>query len=187
MTPTEQFCRILRQRSAEHTSAGQLLFDNGLYGQMVSVLRMELDSMVRTIFLLNDPLDARAHFIAQTLRNEKWSRPNSRATITDRQMVDLANNLNGWSNSVYRLGCAFIHLSPMSDYTNAEPFQHLSQFEKDHIKRHLHYYHGFPLSDPINMTTVSPYLLRVLEKVSSNLHYYIELLESQWIGNGSEL
>jgi hypothetical protein len=178
MTPTEQFCRILRERSAEHLSAGRLLFTNGLYGQVVSILRQELDSMVRVIFLLNQSLISRQHFISQTLQNEKWTIANSRNTITDRQMVNLADNLHGWTNSVYKLGCAFIHLSPMSDYRNENPFQQLTPVEVNDIIQHLHSYHSFPLTNSLSMNTVSPYLLRVLDKVSSNLEYYIQYLET---------
>ena len=178
MTSTEQFCRILRERSAEHKSAGQLLFGNNLYGQIMSILRQELDSMVRTIFLLDKDLATRQHFINQTLTNLKWTQPNSRTTITDRQMVDLANRLYGWTNSVYKLGCAFIHLSPMADYKNENPFLQLPSNEINDIKQHLHNYHGFPLTSDLNMATISPYLLRVLTKVSDNLECYIVKLEN---------
>ncbi|MGE3467974.1 MAG: hypothetical protein AB7J13_13705 [Pyrinomonadaceae bacterium] len=178
MTETEQFCQILRERSAENASAGRLLFQNRLYGQLISVLRQELDSLVRAVFLLTKDLTTRQHFISQTLLNAKWTLPNSRTVVTDRNMVDLTDRLHGWTNSVYGLGCAFIHLSPMSDYRNSNPFQQLEQAETNNIKQHLHNYHGFPLNDELNMDTVSPYLLQVLEKVSGNLEGYIDHLEN---------
>ncbi len=181
MTETEQFCQILRKRSAENVSAGQLLFHNRLYGQLISVLRQELDSLVRAVFLLSKDLPTRQHFIAQTLQNTKWTLPNSRTIVTDRNMVDLADRLHGWTNSVYRLGCAFIHLSPMADYKNSNPFQQLEQTEITDIKQHLHHYHGFDLNDELNMNTVIPYLLRVLDKVSSNLECYINDLENNQV------
>ncbi|GAB2793878.1 hypothetical protein GCM10027275_43570 [Rhabdobacter roseus] len=56
MTETEQFCQILRERSAENVSAGRLLFQNRLFGQLISVLRQELDSLVRAVFLLSNDL-----------------------------------------------------------------------------------------------------------------------------------
>lgn len=177
VTPTQQFCGILRERSAEHRSAGQLLFANGHYGQVVSILRQELDSLVRAVFLLSLEMEERHHYIHQTLNNEKWTRPNSRTQITDRHMVDLADSLHGWTNSVYKFGCAFIHLSLMADYRNENPFQQLPINEINDIKQHLNNYHGFPLEDDLSMTTVSPYLLRVLDKVSSNLECYIRSLE----------
>ena len=182
MTPTEQFCRILRERSADHLSAGRLLCTNQLYGQVVSILRQELDSMVRAIFLLNQDLAARQHFIEQTLHNNKWTLPNARTTVTDRNMVDLADTLYGWTNSVYKLGCAFIHLSPMADYRNENPFLQLPTTEIDNIKQHLHDYHSFPMTDSLSMESVNPYLLKVLEKVSSNLECYIVHLENYEVG-----
>ena len=57
MTETEQFCRILRERSVENISSGQLLFNNRLYGQLISVLRQELDSLVRSVFLLSKDIN----------------------------------------------------------------------------------------------------------------------------------
>jgi len=177
MTPTEQFCKILRERSAEHISAGRLMHLNGHYGQLISILRQELDSLVRTIFLLSKDLNLRAHFINQTLQNIKWTLPNSKTVVTDKQMVDLANTLHGWTNSVYKLGCAFIHLSPMADYKNTNPFQQLPKNEITNIKIHLNNYHGFNLSDDLNMTTIRLYLPMVLDKVSNNLECYIGYLE----------
>lgn len=151
MNSTEQLCKILRQRSSEHVSAGQLLFANQLYGQVVAILRQELDSLVRTVFLLSKDLAIRQHFINQTINNIKWTQPNSRTQVTDRQMVDLSDTLHGWINSVYKLGCAFIHLSPMADYRNANPFQQLTQGELNDIKQHLHDYHSFPLTIDLNL------------------------------------
>lgn len=181
-TSIEQFCKILRERSTEHISAGQLLFDNGHYGQVISVLRQELDSLVRVVFLLSKDLNTRQHLINQTLRNIRWSQPNSKSIVTDRQMVELTNKLHGWTNSVYRLGCAFIHLTPMADYKNSNPFQQLTQMEINDIKQHLHNYHGFSLSESLSMETVSPFLIKVLDKVSGNLGCYIDDLENNKVG-----
>lgn len=51
-----------------------MLFGRELYGNCISILRQELDSMVRAIYLLPiDDLDLRGSFIEQTLNEEKWS------------------------------------------------------------------------------------------------------------------
>ncbi|WP_200894122.1 hypothetical protein [Flavobacterium sp. 316] len=117
------------------------------------------------------------------MQNTKWTLPNSRTVVTDRNMVDLTDRLHGWTNSVYKLGCAFIHLSPMADYRNSNPFLQLEQTEIVNIKEHLHNYHGFHLNDDLNMDTVSPYLLIVLDKVSSNLECYINCLENNQVNS----
>lgn len=176
MTPTAQFCRILRDRSAEHRTAARLLFTQGLYGQVIAILRQELDSMVRTIFLVSLSPSNKLHYINQTLNNEKWTLAGTKTQITDRQMVDFANTLHGWTKSVYKLGCAFIHLSAMADYNYNNPFLQLPSNEQQDIQQHLHNYHSFPLSDNLSVATVGPYLLKVLQKISDNLEYEIQKL-----------
>ena len=179
MTQLEQFCQILRNRSEEHKSAIVLLINNGLYGQAISILRQELDSLVRTIFLLNiNSLPERLYYIQQTLNNEKWTKPSSKTLVTDKQMVELADTLYGWSKSVYKLGCAFIHLSPLLDYKNTNPFSLLEETEKNDIKQHLNNYHGFSLSSDLNMESINPYLTKVFDKVTNNLAIYISDLEN---------
>ena len=174
MTPTKQFCEIIRARSAEHKAAARLLFPQRLYGQMMAILRQELDSMVRAIFLVSQSPSSRLHYINQTLNSEKWTLLGTRTQITDRQMVNFANTLHGWTQSVYKLGCAFIHLSLMADYNNSNPFLQLPLKEQQDIKQHLHDYHGFSLPNTLTVATVGPYLLMVLEKISNNLEHEIQ-------------
>jgi len=143
---------------------------------MLAILRQELDSMVRVIFLCTQNASNRQHYINQTLNNEKWTLPGKRTPITDRQMVDFANTINGWEKSVYKLGCAFIHLSAMTDYNHNNPFLQLPPNEQQDIRQHLHNYHSFPLSDNLSVATVGPYLLKVLDKIADNLEYEIQQL-----------
>ncbi len=63
MDDTEQFCRLVRERSIEHKKAIHFLFGNRLAGQMLSILRQELDSLVRVIFLLTLDLSVRSNLI----------------------------------------------------------------------------------------------------------------------------
>jgi len=176
MDNTEQFCKIVRQRSQENRQSVELLSRNGLTGQVMSVLRQELDSMVRLIFLLSISLDERNHLINLTLSGQKW-KLRSNAQVTDKQMVELSETLNGWTKSVYKFGCAFIHLSSFHDYAFNDPFDNLESEEIDSIKSHLNYYHGFPLTGNLNMNTIKQYLPMVFEKISSKLEYYIRNLE----------
>lgn len=83
------FCDIVTQRSGEHSCAINILLQQQLYGQVISILRQELDSMVRVMFLLSiSDLNLREHFINQTLEGIKWSYPNTKKVVTDKQMVD---------------------------------------------------------------------------------------------------
>ena len=127
------FCDIVTQRSGEHSCAINILLQQQLYGQVISILRQELDSM-----------------------------------------VDLADKFYGWPFFVYKLGCAFIHLSAMVYYKNSNPFLLLSVSERNDITRFLHQYHSFPLELELNLENIIPYLDKVFNKVSSNLACYIE-------------
>lgn len=183
MNNTERFCQLLRNRSNENKKSFEVLFRNRLYGNCFSVLRQELDSMVRVIFLLNETdLGKRDAFIRQTLNGEKWSFINNngkRQKITDKDLVDLANNLNGWTQNVYKFGCAFIHLSNFHDYQSENPFKALEDSDKDSIINQLHNYHGAILDRDSSLHDIIHYLPSVMDKISSNYECEIKSLEER--------
>src|SRR5262249_40018997 len=117
MASLETFCRQVRARSAEHREAIHLLHGRRLLSQVVAILRQELHSMVRVIFLLSiGDRPYRQQLIDGSVNGEKWTVKGKKACITDREMVELAQTLQGWTQSVYKFGCAFIHLSSFHDY-----------------------------------------------------------------------
>ena len=108
------------------------------------------------MFLLSiSDLNLREHFINQTLEGIKWSYPNTKKVVTDKQMVDLADKFYGLPFFVYK-------------------FLLLSVSERNDITRFLHQYHSFPLELELNLENIIPYLDKVFNKVSSNLACYIE-------------
>ena len=155
-----------------------LLAQAGLAGQMISVLRQELDSMVRVIYLLAQSPERRELLIESSVSGRKWSREGPRARVTDSEMVKLAQELQGWAQSVYKFGCAFIHLSNLHDYNDRDPLLQLPAYERRDILDHCRYYHGGPATDAERFEDLVPYLPRVLEKISGNLECYLEQLES---------
>jgi len=92
-------------------------------------------------------------------------------------MVDLANNLNGWTQNVYKFGCAFIHLSNFHDYHSKDPFQSLENSDKDNIINQLHNYHGANLNRDSSLNDLIRFLPSVMEKISSNYECEIKTLE----------
>lgn len=173
---TVTFCRMVRARSAEHRRAMQALWN--LPGLMMSILRQELDSMVRVIFLLSQKdRRFRNSLLEATLNGKRWKRKKGKGYVTDREMVELANRLEGWTESVYRFGCAFIHLSNMHDYRCTDPIAKLSASERQAIVEHLQRYHGGPLG-PLSVEGVAPILPMVFDKVSGNLERYLADLEA---------
>lgn len=173
---TLKFCELIRKRSEENKSAVDILFSSNHYGQVASILRQELDSMVRCIFLLNLPIPERERLIQLTLNGERWRNSNG-SIVTDKSMVDISNNLQGWSNSVYKFGCAFIHLSNFHDYDNNDIFQTLDATERRDIKQFMNNYHNYDLNEELTFDSVKPYLFKVFIKIYDNLKCYISDLE----------
>ena len=159
MTSLETFCRQIRARSTEHREAIHLLHGRRLLSQVVAILRQELDSMVRVIFLLSiADKPYRQQLIDASVNGAKWTVKGKSACITDREMVELAQSLHGWTKSVYKFGCAFIHLSSFHDYERRDPLLALPKDEKAAILKHMRAYHGGPTVAEPTFEDLLPYL-----------------------------
>lgn len=177
MDDFNKFCNIVKSRSEENAKTIKLLYENKLYGNCVSILRQELDSMVRVLFLLTCEQSQRIMFIKQTLNNEKWH--NGRRIITDYLLLKNVLNMYGWAKNVYLFGCSFIHLSASHNYTQEDPFLKLSREELKAIKNFMVQYHNFSQEQDITFITMQPYLLKIFEKISDNLKCYLETLNNK--------
>ena len=174
----EMFCRQVRARSNEHRKTIRLLYPARLSSQIVSVLRQELDSMIRVIYLLSiSNMVYRDELIRASVEGRQWTTKDSKRRVTDRDMVNLANKLQGWTESVYRFGCAFVHLSSFHDYQERDPMDMISDDEKRAILEHMRHYHGGPSKPDPTFNDLVPYLPRVFEKIASNLEHYVQDLE----------
>jgi len=158
---------------------------NDLPGIMASIIRQELDSMVRVIYLLSiSDLNERKRLIEQTINGEKWrveTAHGKKQQITDREMTELADRLQGWTKSVYKFGCAFIHLSNRHAYNSRPPFESWPDEEKADILSHMRSYYGGPSSNSPSFEELSRYFPMVFEKVASNLNCYLKDLENNQI------
>jgi len=169
------FCRTVRERSRDNSAALRLLDRAGLTGKVIGTLREELDSMIRCIYLLSiSDRSRRDELIGKFLKGERWPVP-------DAKMVTLSSRLQGWTQSVYNFGCAFIHLSKYHDKSQ-DPLDLLNRQEREQIAQHLSYYHGFRMDSNTRFRDIVPILPRVFEKIASNLECYVSDLE-----NNSEL
>lgn len=175
--PVRVFGRQVRSRSAEHAAAIRVLGREDLHSVAVGILRQELDSMVRVMYLLSlKDQGERRRLIEDSVRGRRWRGANGR-TITDREMVRLANALNGWAESVYRFGCAFIHLSNFHDRLARDPFKALPTSEQREIIEHVEHYHGHLATKTPAMEDLLPLIPRVFTKVADNLRCYLDSLE----------
>ena len=114
------FCRAVEARSMEHREAMDVAMLHGWWAIVGSVLRMELDSMIRVIYLLETP-DARDRILASCVAGKGFKADRHR--IPDRDMIAVATAHNGWVDAVYKFGNKFVHLTDAHDYAEVDPFQ----------------------------------------------------------------
>lgn len=180
MDKVQNFCSIIRKRTSDHTQAMERLHD--LPSMMVSILRLELDSLIRVVYLsdLNDTAE-KERLIDQTLNGDKWTiktRNGKDKTLTDSEMVNTCNEIFGWTKDVYKAGCALIHLSNLHGTTIDDELSdfclEISQYE---VLNYLQQFHDFPddLDNP-TLDDIAPYFPKILNKISANLKHYLETL-----------
>jgi hypothetical protein len=173
---------MIRNRSEENRRAIQRFpVPYDVLSPALSILRQELDSMIHVIYLLSvADLTERQRLINSTLQGERWKVCTAKGKwrdVTDREMVNLAQHLQGWTQSVYEFGCAFVHLSDFHNHPAQNPFDNLNESERQDILSHMRHYHGGPHRDNPDMAELASYVPQVFKKIASNLEYYLEKLE----------
>lgn len=182
MTAAEDFytfCRTVKARSQEHHQAMEIALERGWWAIAGSVLRMELDSMIRVIYLLHNP-DVRDRILASCVTGNGFK--DDRGRISDRRMIDVATGDNSWVAAVYGFGNKFVHLTDAHDYADVDPFQ--AYDHKDEVINYLNRYHGgklpgLPLSASSTLRDIAAYAPLVLDKITSNLLGYVERLHEE--------
>ncbi len=137
--------------------------------------------MIRVIYLLAiKDVSERQRLICSTLRGEKWrirTHKGNWKKVNDKEMVDLAQELQGWTQSVYKFGCAFVHLSDFHNHFAENPFDKLEEAEKRDILSHMRYYHNGPAVENPGVSELASYVPAVFDKIADNLECYLKQLE----------
>ena len=176
----EKFIRLTRDRSRDNTRAIQSLHAQELYGQAISILRQELDSLIRICYLLTiSNFNERLRLINDTLNGTKWKINGQ--NITDRKMVTVATQYNHWAPEVYDFGNSFTHLTNYHDFKNSDPLAQLTNDQKNTIRHYLNTYHSFGSIKEVTFQNVIPFVPQVAHKVSDNLNSYLDDLENKEI------
>ena len=174
------FYQQAKARSLENLKAFDLLIENGCYGVAAGLLRQELDTLVRISYLCRDDIDEGEVFrlVKDSVEGKRWKKVNARGRlvpITDREMVDLANEVGGWVSYVYEFGCKFIHLSSAHSYDFVDPLSDLSNEDKESIVGYLKDKHEYPHSE-LTFELVKPFLSNVMQKITKNVEATAEVL-----------
>ncbi|MHA8069599.1 hypothetical protein ACS6L2_09970 [Aquirufa ecclesiirivi] len=173
-----QFIELVKNRSKENAESLQDDFNKRRIGKCLETLRTELDSFIRVMYLgrISD-INERERLMQLTLSSEKWTvltLNNKWKQVTDKDMVEKADELLGYVHYVYKFGCGFVHLSDYYNYATTNPFDKLNDKEKVDIKIYLNQYHDFPIGDELTVESVTNYIPEVFDKISTNLTCYFE-------------
>lgn len=173
------FYRLVEARSREHHEALPVALRNGWLAIAGSVLRMELDSMIRVIYLVRRG-HARERILESCLAGKGFMDGQTR--VSDTVMVRDATNVNEWVRAVYDFGNKFVHLTDAHDYAVIDPFQGY-EHRGDVIGFLNHYHHGKVASVRLDhgstLRDIAAYAPHVLDKVTSNLDLYVKDLRAQ--------
>jgi len=116
---SKDFYTLLKKRSVDNVKAFNACYETYCFGQCISILRQELDSYMRVLFIESlDNEENKKLLMEQTLRNKKWvylTKGGLRKKVTDSEIFKATSRLNSWESMVYRFGCSFIHLSSFHD------------------------------------------------------------------------
>jgi hypothetical protein len=176
----KKFIELIQKRSKENEESLNDDFLKKRIGKCISTLREELDSFIRVMYLgrISD-INERERLIKLTLSGEKWTaltNNNKWKQVTDKDMVNKANELKGYVHYVYKFGCGFIHLSNSHNYETENPFDKLNYSEQFDIIFYLHQYHGFPRNQELTVENITPLIPNVFEKISANSACYFNAI-----------
>lgn len=181
------FLRQVRARTDEHKQSFELLYDAGHFGVCISIVRQEIDSLMRVAYLWapETPIEHVRMLIECSINSGEWMITRSDGKIvrvTDRTMLEDALT-EGWEGAAYDFGCRLIHLSNAHSYKERDPTRSVSLEQRREIAHYLRAYHEFQGED-VSMSDVISYLPRVFEKVCENTEFYVEELEEK-LGAGA--
>lgn len=102
MTIISNFCSVIRRRSKKNQEAIKGGCIVGLPpSPTFSILRQELDSMVRVIFLLNiKDNNERMRYTDDLMNGVKWKTKTTNGkikTVLDKDMIGISQNFRGWT------------------------------------------------------------------------------------------
>jgi len=144
ITPLEEFKKIVFQRLEENQKSFDILFGLKHYGNCISIMRQELDQIIRLLFLLNSAKNVQKQLIESSINNHKWfviNKENKKDYITDEIISKYSESLKGWDKSIYEFGLAFGSLATTFNYGTKDPIKTMAENDRDKIYKYIIEYH----------------------------------------------
>ena len=169
------FINAVLKRKEENKKAFSWLMEEKLYSLIGSILRLELDSLIRVAYLnsIND-INQMECLLKQFNKGKRWKY--EKQLITDRAMLNnVMWNLGlGWAQPIYDICCAFIHLSPYHDWGEIEPTRAISDLERSSIVQYVKEQQNICLANDFEFSDLVKISSGVFDKLHRNLECEIE-------------
>ena len=172
----KKYCDIVRESSNENEIAIQWLYENKLYKKVIGTLREELELYIRTFYLLNQNQIERERILNSFFEGFKWK-------VTEREMVNFAqnNSFKGWEEITYQIGCYFIHLTVLHNWSQEDITKFITLTEKKILINYINKYHNANLTIDSKFEDIIKFSLDIFYKIKDNMEYQLEQLENNII------
>jgi hypothetical protein len=168
----DRFHRLVQNRTKENMKSVAILINSGNYSVAIGLLRQEIDTFVRLVYLGKVSDDEAKRLVNDLVDGKQWQHKFGKSgRITDREMVNEAKQKYFWVEIAYEFGCKLIHLSEIHDYENIDPFTRISFKDKNEIISYLKSYHGYSETN-IDIERFITFLPSVMKKIQDKVIDY---------------
>jgi hypothetical protein len=179
ISPIDEYKKLVSQRLDENRKSFDLLFGIKHYGNCISIMRQELDQVIKLLFLLNSNKNDQKQFIESSINNHKWfivNSENKKEIITEDILATYSETLDGWDKSVYEFGLAFGSLANTYNYGTKDPIKSMGENDKEKIYKYISEYHNSNFPKDYDLSKLILELPTILNKISINLQKYMDRL-----------
>jgi hypothetical protein len=158
-------------RSDENWNTLELLLRERRFGVAIGLLRQEIDTFIRLVYLdtIDDPQAAK--LINGWAQGKRWP-------VRDAVMVSVAEKSYFWVEIAYEFGCKLIHLSDFHDYQAIDPFGTMPIESKRTIIGFLRTHHGYTNPD-IDLAEFVELMPPVMNKIRRKVIDYALRLDTR--------
>jgi hypothetical protein len=173
----DEYKRIISQRLGENWKSFKILFGLKHYGNCISIMCQELDQIISLLFLLNRNQYEKEHLVRLSINSQKWfflNGDNKKVYITEKEIINYADSLQGWEKGIYEFGLSFQCLSKNFNYLLRDPMKSMSENERRQISDYIKEYHNTVFNDNFSLDDLIPLLEDIFKTITSNLLIYMD-------------
>jgi hypothetical protein len=176
MKTENDFFEAIKQRSEEHQKAFDFAMKEKLYSQVGSIIRQELDSLIRLNYYRSLNFAKKQELLRNFFAGDK-AFPSDKNLIAQFDPESLLYRLPflGWAEHIYKVGCAFVHLTQMHNWEQGEPELTFTDEERKDIVMNVNWWQkeymktDFALKSDFSFTDLVAVAPGIFNKLRTNL------------------